>query len=64
MREQGYYVHLISETELIDNEEDIEKLSEEIKTNVKDMKIYPQEGSIKDMGEYVIIKIGPSLWEK
>ena len=28
------------------------------------MAIYPKDKSIKDMGEYVVIKTGPSEWDK
>lgn len=42
----------------IESDAGYEELYQDVKKKVKGMGIYPKEGSIKDVGEYVIIKIG------
>ncbi len=64
MRELGYNIVLLSETDMLQTKEQRQKLEEAIKNISKDMAIYPKDKSIKDMGEYVVIKTGPSEWDK
>ena len=40
------------------SKEEFTRFVKEVKNNVKGMTIYPKDGSIKDFGDYVVIKIG------
>jgi len=63
MQELGYNLIFMPETEWIKDKEALNNLYVVLEENVKNIPIYPQDGSIKDMGEFVIIKIGPSLFD-
>ena len=54
MEIKGYYDLNIS------SQEEYDTFIEELKQASKEMTIYPKAGSIKDNGEYIIIKIGNS----
>lgn len=42
----------------------IDEYKENIQKQIKDMNVYPQKNSIKNCGEYVLVKIGPSLLDE
>lgn len=59
LRELGFDVKDYTAVYL-DSMSEYDTLINEIKTNTKNMDIYPRENSIKDFDKYVIIKIGES----
>lgn len=65
LRELGYNnVTSITETDIFRDKKSYNDVIYSLKNNVKDMPVYPMKGSIKDMDSYIIVKIGPSLWEE
>lgn len=58
-KELGFEIKAFSDIRF-DSSSEYETLLTEIKRNTKEMEIYPREDSIRDIGEYVIIKIGKS----
>ncbi len=61
MRELGYPVKGYFEDYRFDSYEAMQDTINRIKSEIKDMNIYPQENSIKETDNYVLIKIGNSL---
>lgn len=62
MREQGFEVSsYVKEYLTINNDEDYNKFILNIKELSKNMTIYPMQGSVKDCGDFILIKIGESL---
>ena len=59
IRKQGYNISGIPEKLFIEKYT-YEKFEQIIKQSIKDMNIFPQENSIKDVGDFVIVKIGQS----
>lgn len=62
MNEHGFFVEQYSIQ--TNSEKDLERFIHNIKELTKNMTIFPKDGSIKDCGEFILIKIGPSSLEK
>ena len=62
MNEHGFFVEQYSVQ--TNSEKDLERFIHNIKELTKNMTIFPKDGSIKDCGEFILIKIGPSSLEK
>lgn len=60
MRELGLNVRFYREELPVQSPEEIEKLGTKLKVLSKDMTIYPMKGSVKDCGDFILIKIGKS----
>lgn len=59
MRELGYDVRWVSRQDGL-NKNNIRDFISTVKKNAKEMSIYPQENSIKDLDWFVLVKIGKS----
>ncbi len=63
IREQGFSITNFFKSRQFE-EDEIEYYVNTIKNAVKDMGIYPQRTSIKEMEDFILIKIGPSKFEE
>ncbi len=63
MKEQGYEVKAYKDYVEINNEQDYNDFVENIKKLSLGMTIYPINGSIKDCGDFILIKIGKSKFD-
>ena len=63
MRELGYPIKGYFEDYRFNSYETMQDIINQIKSEIKDMNIYPQENSIKETDNYVLIKIGNSLMD-
>ena len=63
MKEQGYEVKAYKDYVEINNEQDYNDFVENIKKLSFGMTIYPMNGSIKDCGDFILIKIGKSKFD-
>lgn len=64
MAAQGFEVHAYIKENKIKSEEEFENFKKQIKEFSKSMGIFPAETSVKDCGDFVLIKIGPSLLDE
>lgn len=64
MREQGFEVRAYRDVMNLDSKEEIDSFKTTLKESSPNMAVYPAETSVKDCGEFVLIKIGASLLDK
>lgn len=63
MKELGYNIDSVFSTDIW-KKDDLAPFYDEIKKKSKNMNIYPNEGYIRAMNDYVLVKIGPSEADK
>ena len=63
MKEQGFEVKAYKDFVHFTKKEDYEDFIKEVSKISKAMTIYPKDGSIKDCGDFILIKIGKSKFD-
>lgn len=64
MKEQGFEVSSYLNEVVMNNQFDYDKLKLDLKNLSKNMSIYPRQGSVIDCNDFILIKIGKSLFDE
>lgn len=64
MKEQGFEVRQYTKEIMLDSKEKFENFLSKVTDETQNMPIYPMEGSVKDCDDFILIKIGKSLFDE